>query len=165
MLRVVSNSGPLITLSRTGYLYLLPLLFGKVLVPDAVYEEVIGKGKNRPGMKEFEEASWLDVKEVEHTLALNLLRGQLDIGEAEAIVLAQELNAHLLLVDDLKARRLALLSGLRIGGTISVLIAGIKKNLISESPEIIIQRLKRGGMYISDKIAAYLLKEKSQEPL
>lgn len=53
--------------------------------------------------------------------ALRLVRGHLGLGEAEAVVWAEEINADLLLVDDLKARQFAILAGLRIGGTIMVL--------------------------------------------
>lgn len=159
-MRVVSDAGPLITLSRAGYLWLLPALFGKVVVPRAVYTEVVEKGKRRINAKEFQGASWLVVQDVKNKTALRLITGHLDLGEAEALVLAEEINADLLLVDDLKARRFATLAGLRIGGTIMVLIVGIRQNLLSEPPEAVLQRLKRAGMYLSDEVAERLLKGK-----
>ncbi|MEW6574542.1 MAG: DUF3368 domain-containing protein [Bacillota bacterium] len=157
-MRVVSDAGPLITLSRAGYLWLLPTLFGKVTIPRAVYVEVVEKGRKRLNAEEIREASWLNVKEVKNKTALRLVAGQLDFGEAEAVVLAEEVKADLLLVDDLKARRFALLTGLRIGGTIMVLSISMKKNLLAEPPELVLQKLKRAGMYLSDEVAERLLK-------
>jgi predicted nucleic acid-binding protein len=130
------------------------------MIPPAVYAEVVEKGKKRVSVKEFEEASWLSVKEVMNKTALRLITGHLDLGEAEAVVLTEEVNADLLLVDDLKARRFATLAGLRIGGTIMVLIVGMRQNLLSEPPEIVLQKLRRAGMYLSDEVAKQLLKAK-----
>ncbi|RJX17016.1 MAG: hypothetical protein C4570_08820 [Ammonifex sp.] len=71
-MRVVSDAGPLITLGRAGYLWLLSALFGKVVIPKAVYAEVVEKGEKRAGSKKFQEASWLDVREVKNKTALRL---------------------------------------------------------------------------------------------
>lgn len=158
-MRVVSDTGPLITLGRAGYLWLLPVLFGKVMIPKAVYAEVVEKGEKHTDSKKFQEALWLDVREVKNKTALRLITGQLDLGEAEAIVLSEEVNADLLLVDDFKARRFAVLASLRIGGTIAVLTVGMRKSLIPEPPDLVIQRLRRAGMYLSDAVAEYLLKQ------
>jgi len=60
---VVSDTGPLVTLGRTGYLDVLPGLFGRIIVPVAVYEEAVVKGKGRPGAVELENATWLEVRQ------------------------------------------------------------------------------------------------------
>jgi predicted nucleic acid-binding protein len=146
---VVSDAGPLITLSRAGYLDLLPVLFGQIIVPHAVYAEVIDIGKDRPGARELRRANWLIKKATADSNALRVLKGQLGLGEAEAIVLAQELKADLLLLDDLKGRRLAALADLKVGGTILVLMVAVKRGLLQEPPEQVIEKLKNAGMYLS----------------
>ncbi|MGQ9754993.1 MAG: DUF3368 domain-containing protein [Desulfotomaculales bacterium] len=154
---VVSDAGPLVTLGRTGYLGVLPGLFGRIIVPVAVYEEAVVKGEGRPGAVELENATWLEVRQVTNKTALALVAGHLDRGEAESIVLAQEINASLLLLDDLKARRFALAAGLRIAGTVAVLVAGVRKRLVADSPPVILQKLEGAGMHLSGAVAAYFL--------
>jgi len=127
------------------------------MISPTIYTEVVQKGKKCRNVKEFEEASWLSVTEVMNKTALRLIAGHLDLGEAEAIVLAEEVSADLLLVDDLKARRFATLAGLRIGGTIMVVTVAMRQELLSEPPGVVLQNLKRAGMYLSDKVAEQLL--------
>lgn len=61
---VVSNSSPLIHLSRIGRLYLLKELFGEVIILHAVYHEVVVEGRGRPGSQEVKEASWIKVMKI-----------------------------------------------------------------------------------------------------
>lgn len=58
---VVSNSSPLIHLSQIGRLSLLREFFGELLIPPAVYREVVVEGRGRPGSREVREASWIKV--------------------------------------------------------------------------------------------------------
>jgi len=154
---VVSDTGPLVTLGRTGYLDVLPGLFGRIIVPVAVYEEAVVKGKGRPGAVELENATWLEVRQVGNKTALALVAGHLDGGEAESIVLAQEIEADLLLLDDLKARRFASASDLRIAGTVAVLVAGVQKKLVADPPPAVLRKLQGAGMYLSGAVAAYFV--------
>ena len=61
---VVTNSTPIISLAKIDKLHLLRDIFGKIYVPNAVYKEVVLKGKGRPGSKEIEEAEWVESNEV-----------------------------------------------------------------------------------------------------
>ena len=74
-MNVISNSGPLISLSIVGYLHILHALYGKVLVPVAVMQEVVVCGKGRPGSSEVEDAPWIQKVNVENRFAVQLLRG------------------------------------------------------------------------------------------
>ena len=119
---VVSNSGPLITLATIGRLALLEALFKEIAVPQAVHDEVVVHGSGEPGSAEISAAPWIRVYQVQDKLAVNLLQESLGAGESEAIVLAQELHAGLVLIDDALARRKASHIELRLTGTLGILL-------------------------------------------
>lgn len=130
-IRVVSNSGPLIALATIGKLDLLKGLFGQIYIPTAVYDEVVISGSGRPGARETTDADWIKVHQVMEDLPVNLSRDELGAGESEAIVLARELEAAYLLMDDAVARRKAQHIGLNITGTLGVLLMAKARGLVS----------------------------------
>ncbi len=128
---VVANSGPLVGLASIGRFQLLKDLFSEVVIPSAVYNEVVIQGKDQPGAKETREADWIKVVEVQDHLAVNLLQDELDQGEGEALVLAKELKAVRILIDEKLARRKARSVGLTVTGTLGVLLMGKETGLIT----------------------------------
>lgn len=127
---VVSNSGPLITLAAIGRLSLLGALFKDVAIPQAVFDEVVTHGSGEPGSVETSEATWIRISRVTDELAVNLLQESLGAGESEAIVLAEELNARYVLIDDALARKKAAHIGLRMTGTLGILLMAKEAGLI-----------------------------------
>jgi predicted nucleic acid-binding protein len=120
---VIANASPLIHLSAIRHLDLLPALFGRVIVPEEVYAEVVIKGAGRPGSREVAEAAWIDCRAVTNRLAMQAMRlSGLGTGEAACLVLAKELVADLLILDDRLARLYAQSLGLRFTGTIGILL-------------------------------------------
>ena len=119
---VVSDATPLIALGKIGHLVWLPDLFGEILIPSAVYTEIAVVGAGRSGAAEIQAAQWIRMAAVADRAKVNYLLTQLDIGEAEAIVLAQERQADWLLVDESKARTIAQRLGLRMIGTVGLLL-------------------------------------------
>ena len=154
---VVSDSSPLIHLSQIGRLQLLKKLFGKLIIPQAVYREVVIEGGEKPGSKEVREASWITVMEIRNKRLKRLLQFQLDEGEAEAIVLALETKASLILLDDREARLQARRLGLRITGTPGILLRAKKLGLIRNMREEI-DKLKQTGFRISKNLEEEVLK-------
>jgi predicted nucleic acid-binding protein len=71
---VIANASPLIHLSAIRHLDLLPALFGRVIVPEEVYAEVVIKGAGRPGSREVAEAAWIDCRAVTNRLAMQAMR-------------------------------------------------------------------------------------------
>lgn len=145
---VVSDASPINVLVRIDYVELLPELFGAVLVPPAVIKELSHSGtpdKVRNWLAS--QPSWLQIKSpqsVDPTLEL------LDMGEREAISLALELKAELLLVDDKRARRAALDRGLHITGAVGVLEAASARRLLALSEAF--QRLQTTDFLVSQAI-------------
>ena len=129
---VVSNTTPILSLFKIGKLNLLQSLFGQVTVPMAVYDEIVVAGKGKQGHDEIEKADYILIKEIGNVFAARLLRSQLDRGEAEAIVLAGELGANLLLLDEKKARRIAQASAQSVIGTLGILQTAKDRGLIPD---------------------------------
>lgn len=148
---IVSNSGPLITLATIGKLSLLEALFGELFVPQAVYDEVVTYGSGEPGSAEISAAPWIRVHQVQDDLAVHLLRESLGAGESEAIVLAQELRAKYVLIDDALARRKAEHIGLRLTGTLGVLLMAKQAGLIP-AVKPILDELRSTDFRMSDRV-------------
>ncbi len=92
-MRVVSNSSPLVNLSRVAQLDLLQQLYGIVLIPEAVYHEVVVQGRGMPGASAVAGAEWIAVRAVKDHYRSRILSHDLDLGEAECIALAIEEEA------------------------------------------------------------------------
>lgn len=93
-----------------------------VMVPRAVWREVVEAGKGRPDSEEVSSRSWIEVREVEDTSLVSLLVAELDEGEAEAIALAREKQSPLILLDEKDARQVARRLGFQTLGTVGILI-------------------------------------------
>lgn len=125
-IRVVSNSTPLIALSKINQLALLKEYFSEVYIPKAVYREVVVQGGKLYGAEEVNNLEYIKVKEVKNRLAVKSLMISLDEGEAEAIILTAESKANLLLIDDADGRKVAQGMDLKITGTVGILLMAAK---------------------------------------
>ena len=130
-MKVVSNASPLINMARIGHLNLLPRIFGRLLVPEAVWREVVLEGENHPGAKEIRQADWIEQATVSNRQLVHSLRQELDAGEAEAIALAVEMNADWLLMDERLGRQTARHFGLGYIGLIGILKVAKKRGEIA----------------------------------
>ena len=152
---VVSDSSTLIHLSAIGRLMLLQRFYGQVLMPPAVWREVVEEGRGRPGAREVEEAvraGWLKIVSPSHEVLLHLLQRTLDDGEAEAIALAIEQHAEIVLLDESEAREIASLYGLRKTGVVGLLIrATLEGHLPSLRQELDKLRME-AGFWMSENL-------------
>lgn len=153
---VVSSSSVIIALAKVCHLYLLEKLFGEILVPEAVWKEITVEGK--PGYEKVVRAKFISLEKVGDARLVALLEEFIDTGEAEAIALALERDADLLLVDDRDARNLAKRLGLQVMGTLGVIALAKYKGLIPETKPII-DKLMESGFWISRNILEEFLKE------
>lgn len=131
--RVVSNTTPIIALSVIGRLNLLRELYAEVMIPPAVFSEILAGGTSRTGVAELRRAGWIQTKSLQDPRRADLLVN-LDRGEAEAIALAMEIDADLLLIDERLARRHALGLGLTITGSLGVLLKAKERGACSKAP-------------------------------
>jgi uncharacterized protein len=148
---VIADAGPIIALSIVGQLDLLGVLFGTVLVPEAVYGEVVVQGKGRPGAIELARASWIERVTVSPPPDA-LLAEELGPGEAEAIALGVRRSADVLLIDERKGRRIATLAyHLRVKGTAGVLVLGKQRGLVP-SVRPLLESMRVGGYYVAESL-------------
>src|SRR5437016_5367721 len=129
---VVSDSSPLISLAAVGRLELLRDLYGAITIPRAVYQEVAMQDPARPGVLETQTFDWITCEAIVDPSIVTALQGRLDDGEAEAIALAVELQADLLLMDERLGRIEAARFGLRFIGILGVLIEAKAKGCLKE---------------------------------
>jgi predicted nucleic acid-binding protein len=156
---VVSDTSPVLNLARINRLELLPLLYQQVLVPSAVYKEL--KESKRYLLPAIDLASerWLAVAAVKNHTRVQELRQHLDPGEAEAIVLAIERRADLLLVDERRGRRTATAAGLRVMGLLGVVAAAKRAGLIDHAKPVLDELIKVARFWIGPDLYAEVLTE------
>ncbi|GAB6102788.1 DUF3368 domain-containing protein [Thermococcus atlanticus] len=155
---VVSNSTPLIHLAKIGRLNLLREFFGEVFIPEAVYRECVVEGKDLEDAKLIENAGWIMVERIRDGRLKKSLMIELDEGESEAIVLAIEKGAEMLLMDDYDGREIARALGLKTTGTIGILLRAKIEGLI-ESIKDELDKLKETGFWLSEGLYRRILEE------
>jgi predicted nucleic acid-binding protein len=148
---VVSNAGPLIALSIVGHLGLLEKLYCRLVVPDAVFQEVVEAGAGKIGAAEVAAASW-----IERAPALSppepLLALELGPGEAAVIATAQRLGARLVLIDERRARRVAEQAySLRVKGSAGILISAKRAGLLANVRPLL-ETMSREGYFLSARL-------------
>lgn len=129
---VISDTSAITNLAAIQHLQLLLQLYTQVTIPEAVYCELTDIYPPVSGTSEVQTASWLEVRQVANREIVARLRdtARLDPGESEAIALALELSADLLLIDERRGRAEANRLGLRITGLLGILIEAKHQNLI-----------------------------------
>jgi predicted nucleic acid-binding protein len=148
---VVSDTGPLIALAKVDHLHLLQALFHEVRIPLAVHRELVAKSGPESARLESALQGFLKLAPVS-TLpsAVELATSRLHPGEREAIALACEQDA-LLLIDDHLGRAAARLLGLRVTGVVGVLIQAKKAKLLLVVGPLLIEMRQR-GYWLSDEV-------------
>ena len=122
-LKVICTSSPLINLSNIDRLDLLESLYKQVIIPKAVYDEIIIKGKqDSQKLSKLITGEILRVQKVLNTSLIKALNKDLDYGESEVIALALEIKSDLIIIDETDARRIASMYVLNKTGFIGILI-------------------------------------------
>jgi predicted nucleic acid-binding protein len=144
---VVSNATPLIAMDMADRFDLLQRIFGRIYIPQGVHEEVVEQGGERFGAAEVRQAAWIQVVAAKDKLAVEVLE-DLGKGESETIVLAREMEADWVLVDERLARRKLELLGVRTIGTLGILLKAKELGLLQTMrPEV--DKLRARGFRLS----------------
>lgn len=136
-MKAVVNAGPLIALGKLGLIHLLGGLYDSVLVPTAVHEEVVTHGMVRGELDAYAvQRAILRGEIVVVTVAPEHLAAtpgapRLQVGEQHAIALARQTDADWVLLDDLLAREVAQELGMRVKGTLGVVVEAHRHSLLS----------------------------------
>jgi predicted nucleic acid-binding protein len=155
---IVSNTSPINYLILIGQINLLPELFQQIIIPQAVYSELTDASAPSPVQTWMATPpDWLNVQPVSQPS--DALVDLLDPGERAAILLAQELKADLILLDDMKARRTATERGLAIAGILGILDRAATMKLIDLPAAV--QSLQSTSFWASDSLFQKLLDKHS----
>lgn len=158
---VVSDSGPILSFARAGRLDLIRQVFPKIIIPHAVYEDIVLRGKGKPGADEVKQASWIERRAVIDHSFVEALPQKLHLGEREAIALAKELNA-VLLIDEHVARKEAVSRGIECVGSMRVLSRAKERNLIPAAKPIL-DHLIAAGSYIAKPLYQEFLRRMGED--
>ncbi|QEI40110.1 hypothetical protein BMF77_00668 [Dolichospermum sp. UHCC 0315A] len=138
------------------HLDLLPKLFGKVVIPQGVFDELqVGE---HPAAKLVQNLSWLEIVTVDNQQLVRELQQsfKLDLGESEAIALAEEIGASQLLIDERAARKVAMARKLPLIGTVGILLLAKRRGLL-DSVKDVLNEMQAQEMRISDRLYVQVL--------
>jgi predicted nucleic acid-binding protein len=126
---VVSDTSAITSLIQIGREQLLAQLFSRVIIPAAVQAELLAFHPYLP--------AFIEVVGISNLAAVESLLKQVDRGEAEAIVLTEELAPDFLLVDEIAARELAVARGIRVIGLMGVFLEAKRRGFVTKVGDII----------------------------
>lgn len=151
---VVVNSTPPISLGNIEALWILEKLYGEVIVPEAVYEEVLKKSDKASSL--ISSAQWITVKKISGNYDRKMYQAKLHAGEVEVMILAQEIDADVVIIDDNAAKKAAQYLGINVAGTMGILLKAKEEGVVSGVKQYI-ERLLDNDFYVSDAVIGFVL--------
>jgi predicted nucleic acid-binding protein len=149
-MKVIVNATPLIALGGINQLELLNQLFDEVIIPDAVYEEVVIKGAKKTGAIDLQKADWIKIEKVTSKTTIEPLLLGLDQGELAVIQLGLLINPDFVIIDEKLGRRIAKIMGLSVKGTLGILVAGFYAGYLAKQETLdLVQQLVNNGIRLS----------------
>ncbi len=148
---IVADTSPIMNLAVIGRLDILQQLYGVVSIPEEVQREL--------SSVDIELPMWLDIRSVADRSFTDSLAIELHPGEAEAIALAKELKADLLLIDERRGRQISARFGLAHMGLLGVLVVAKRKGIIGEIKPLLNNLLVKAGFWIGKELYVRILQE------
>ena len=142
---IVLNATPIIAFSRINRLDLFQQVTGAIVIPQEVEKELYGH--RRTDVPALNRSNWIKVRKVKSQADVELLLPSLDKGEAEVIVLSKELGAGLIIIDELTARKVAIMMGLPVIGAAGLLMHAKRTGLIKEVKPLLDDMILKGIRY------------------
>ncbi|WP_020539041.1 DUF3368 domain-containing protein [Lewinella cohaerens] len=144
---VISDASCLIALEDIGELRILRGLFSQIVVTDIVREEI-----------QAELPSWIKVSKDYEARELEILKLELDMGEASAIALALKNPGSRIILDERKGRKVAKRLGLKVIGTLGLIVRAKQKGIIPSGKEVL-SKLENHGFWLSERMKKNLLEK------
>jgi predicted nucleic acid-binding protein len=148
MRKVIVNSTPIIGLANIGKLDLLRLVYQKITIPQAVFDELISPSVRQQVLKNRD---WIQVEHIQDASQKQMYRAKLHAGEVEVMILAQEKKADLVLLDDNAAKKTAKYLGLPVTGTLGLLLRAKREGYI-DAVIPVMDALEKDGFFIRDSV-------------
>ena len=154
---VVSDTSCLSGLFLIGQVNLLGQLYGTIIIPKTVWEEFLGL--KAFGFAPETVVSLIDIQIMtpQNRILVDLLQEELDSGESEAIVLAKEINADLLLLDERHGTMVARNMGLKTTGLLGLLLEAKRQNLVQTLKPILADLRNKAGFWLSEALENQIL--------
>ena len=150
MRKIIVNSTPLIALAKANKLEILKEMYEHIIIPEAVYREVTEK--DDVAAQRIEAArEWIEVRKVVSNLDRRMYKAKLHDGEVEVMLLAQEIGADAVIIDDGAARKTAEYLELPLTGTLGVMIKAKRRGLL-EAVMPVVQQMEQNGIFFSREL-------------
>ena len=149
---IVSDTSPINNLAAIDHLHLLQQLYGTVLIPEAVYQELTDPDFPVAGAKEVQTFTWIQTRSVQDRTMVKALSSELDPGEAEAIVLALEMKAEQVLIDERRGRMIAARLNLHYTGILGILVEAKSQGLISTVKPLLDDLINKAGFWVAEPL-------------
>ncbi|GAP99627.1 DUF3368 domain-containing protein [Leptolyngbya sp. NIES-2104] len=154
---IVSDTSAIGNLAIVNHLWLLQSIYGKVLIPDVVAQEL--SNASRPEIQAVLSLDWIETKAIVNLAMANTLQQdqKLDPGESHAIVLALEQQADELLIDERRGRQEAAKLGIPIIGILGVLLVAKQRQLIPQVQPILDALMQQAAFRVSSALYTQIL--------
>ncbi|WP_293076061.1 DUF3368 domain-containing protein [Okeania sp. SIO3B5] len=146
------------SLSVIGYLNLLHDIYGTIIIPVAVYEEMTELGYIVPGTIEVQTLSWIEKRELKNRLLMEELENELHQGESETIALAVSLDAERVIIDENPGRKKIISLGLNVIGVLGILLIAKQRKLITNIQPLMDSLITKAGFHINQGIVSRCIK-------
>lgn len=157
--KIVLNASPLILLCNSQLSFVLPALFSEIVVPEAVWQEVVSSSHLDRAAQMLPELAWLKQEAI--IPVPDVVRWDLGLGETEVLSFAVQHSSYTPVLDDMLAKKCARSLGIQTMGTGTILILAKERGLI-ESVEQSLRALQNAGLWVSESVIQ-LLKHKAGE--
>ena len=153
---VVSDTSPISNLIQIDRLYVLEELYPLLIIPPAVHRELLALAAFGYNLSDYEQSEHFTVQHPQNQSAVKHLLNDLDPGESEAIVLAQELNAQLLIIDERLGTQRAKTEGLETIGLVGCLINAKTSGIIPAVLPILDELETIAGFYLGNRFRRHV---------
>jgi predicted nucleic acid-binding protein len=160
---VVSDTSPIRALAHLGLLDLLPALYGPILAPPAVAQELLRPRTTLP-VVDLSLVPFIRVQAPNNSPDLQRLLGLLDAGEAEALALAVEVSASILLIDERAGRAEGTRLGLAVVGTLGALLRAKQRGLVPAVGPLMDRLVNAINFFIAPPLRAAVLRLAGEAP-
>ncbi len=149
---IVSDTSSINNLAAINHLHLLQQLYGTVLIPEAVYRELIDPNFPVAGATEVQTFIWIQTRPVQDRILVEALSNELDIGEAEAIALTVEMKADQVLIDERRGRMVAARLNISYTGILGILVEAKSQRLISAVKPLLDALINQAGFWVAEPL-------------